>query len=453
MVKKMTEGSPVKLILGFFFPLFIGNLFQYLYNMVDSLIVGRYLGKAALAAVGSTGSISFLIIGFMNGMASGFSVLLSRIFGAKDEDRLRRCTFNIIIVSAVITAVVTALSCIFLKSILRLLNTPDDMFQMSYDYLYIILLYMGVTMAYNVLSGMLRAVGDSKHPLIFLIVAALVNVVLDLVFIIVFDLGVAGAAYATMISQFVAALCCFIFIIVKVPEYRIRRSDARINHSDVYGLCGMGIPMALQFSITAIGSIMIQSAMNGIGTDFVAAATASGKVGNLIYMPMESLGITMATYCGQNLGAGKADRIFYGVRMASWMNFIYSVVTGAIMFFFGISLASVFVDSSETAVLEYASDYLKILAYCNPILAYLYIFRNSVQGLGYGAPAMLCGIFELVGRGVIATVFATQVIAIYLSGPIAWLLADIFLFFVYRVVKKRVRILCSSTGNSAAVNV
>lgn len=314
MTNDMTKGNPVKLILLFSIPLLIGNIFQQFYNMVDTIIVGRFVGVDALAAVGSTGSMVFLVNGFATGLTSGFAVLVSQKFGAKDEKGLRKAVASAVILTVISVIVVTLVSLIGAKPLLNLMNTPENIMADAHTYIKII--YGGVvaTVAYNLIASILRALGDSKTPLYFLIVASILNVILDLVFIINFKMGVAGAAYATIISQGVSAILCLVYTYKKFIILRLKKEDFNVKRKYYHKHLKIGIPMALQFSITAIGIMTVQGALNVFGSIVIASYTAASKALQLVMQPAITFGVTMATYCGQNLGAKEYSRIKEGVK-------------------------------------------------------------------------------------------------------------------------------------------
>ncbi len=439
MVKDLTNGSPLKLILMFSLPLVLGNLFQQFYNMADTIIVGKCLGVNALAAVGATGSLNFLIMGFATGTCSGLTIPVAQFFGAKDEHNVRRCVANSLYVVLAVTVVLTTVTMLSTRQILELMQTPSDIIDGAYDYLIVIFAGMGVTLLYNLLSGILRALGDSKTPLYFLIIASLLNVVLDLVFIQVFHSGVAGAAYATVISQGVAALLCLVYMIWKFPLLRITGADWQYSWSHIRRMLGIGIPMGLQFSITAVGSIILQSAVNSLGSGVVAAISAGSRVQMLLTQPLDTMGITMATYCGQNLGAMRPDRIRTGVRQATWVSLGYSVAAFLISIMAGKQISLLFLDAGEVQIIGEVYRFLMINGVFYPLLALIFIYRNSLQGLGYAVPAMAAGMFELVGRAAVSfcLVGTLGYTAVCLANPAAWIAADILLLPVYFMAMKR----------------
>lgn len=419
--RSMTEGSPTKLILSFALPIVIGNLFQQFYTMVDTIIVGRYVGTEALAAVGSTGMITFLILGFFMGMTAGFSVPISQCYGAQDEVGVRKAVGS--------------------AALLTLLNTPEEIFADAYTYIVLLCGGLATQVLYNMLSSILRALGNSKIPLYFLILSAGMNIILDLVFILVFRMGVAGAAWATVISQGVSGLLCLVYIVKKVPILRMHRGDFRPHAPIVKKQLGIGLPMALQFSITSIGGLMVQSALNSLGTFHIAAFTAAGKIEQLIHQVYSALGTTMATYSAQNIGAGKITRIRQGFRAATIMGATYSIAIGVVVFFFGSKLTWLFVTDDLDRVVPLVDIYMKAIApFFLPLMA-IYVYRNGVQGLGFGLLPMMGGVVELFARMIVAKISAhfMSYLGICLASPAAWVSAGIFFLVVYAVVIRKIQ--------------
>ncbi len=441
MVKDMTEGSSAKQILLFTLPLLVGNLFQQFYNMADTIIVGQTLGKDALAAVGSTGSLNFLILGFVLGIASGFCIPVAQFFGAKDYASLRRCVANLIYLAAAISIVLTLITVILTKNILLLLDTPDDIIEDAYRYIIVIFAGMSATMFYNVLAGLLRALGDSRSPLFFLIISSALNIGMDFLFILKFNMNVMGAGLATVLAQLISGLLCLVYIIHKSEILHLTRADMAPSTSMMKKLLNLGLPMALQFSITAIGGLILQKSVNKLGSTAVASVSTGNKASQMLTQPMESLGIAMATFCGQNLGAGKIERAKKGVHQAIGMVLIYVCIATLASLFAGKYLAMLFISSEETTVIDGISRLLSICAYFYWALGILYVYRNSVQGLGYGVPAMAAGLFELVARAVIGQWFVPVwgFDAACIAGPIAWILADILLIPVFYIVIHKLR--------------
>ena len=387
MTKDMTTGSPMKLILGFSIPMLMGLLFQQLYNLVDTMIVGKLLGVQALAAVGATGSLNFLIIGFCLGVCSGFSIPVSQKFGAGDYVGLRKYVANGVWLSILFSVVMTALTVIFCKPILRIMQTPDDIFQGAYEYIVIIFIGIPVTYLYNMCSGLIRAVGDSKTPVYFLAIASILNIVLDVVLIVNFNMGVAGAAVATVISQGVSGVFCLLFIIKKFDILKPRKEERAWNGQYAAALCNMGVPMGLQFSITAIGSVILQSAVNTLGSSSVAAMTAGSKIGMLFTCPFDALGSTMATYAGQNTGAGRMDRIGEGIKAGIFMGSVYSIIALILTYLFSNQIALLFVDQAETAIMSDIRMFLIGNGLFYIPLTLVNTIRYLLQGMGFSKSA------------------------------------------------------------------
>lgn len=441
MVKDMTNGSPMKLILGFSIPLFFGFLFQQFYNIVDTIIVGRFLGVDDLAAVGSTGSINFLIIGFCVGVCSGFSIPVSHKFGAGDYVGMRKMVANCTWLSILFATVMTILTTCFCKQILQLMKTPADIIEGAYTYIWVIFLGIPVTFLYNILSGIIRALGDSKTPVIFLLISSVLNIGLDLLFIIVFSMGVAGAAWATVISQGVSGVLCLIYMIKKFEILHIKKEEWAVDNRMLATLCNMGIPMGLQYSITAIGSVILQTATNTLGSIAVASTTAGGRIGGFLACPFDAMGSTMATYSGQNIGAGKLERVGKGLKSCVLLGAGYSVIALLVSILFGRPLAMLFVEGSETVILENVRLFLIINTICYFPLALVNIIRFTIQGVGFPRFAILAGVFEMIARA-LAGMFlvpAFGFIGACLGSPIAWILADAFLIPAYFHVITKLR--------------
>lgn len=435
LVRDMTRGRPIGRMLSFCAPLLIGNLFQQFYNMADSIIVGRYLGVNAFAAVGSTGSVNFLIIGFVLGACSGFSIPVAQDFGAGDMRGVRRSAFGAAVLALVIAAVLTVLTLMGTRPIMRLLRTPEDIFEDACSYIFVIFAGTGATVLYNLLSGVLRALGDSRTPLYFLAAACLINIGLDIFFIVAVGMGVAGAALATVISQAVSGLLCLVYIAKKFPILHLTREDMRLDRTACLRALKSGVPMGLQFSITAVGSTILQSAVNQLGSGPVAAMSACGKIQNILSAPMDTMGITIATYCGQNYGAGKIDRLKKGVLQAALATLLYSVAALAIAHFGARTLALLFIDQSQSGILDYISQFMNANALAYPLLVMIFILRNALQGMGYSSSAMFAGLFELVGRTFVAFCLVTTLgfAGVCLANPCAWFMANALLIPLYTV--------------------
>ena len=434
----MTSGSPMKMILSFTFPIFIGNVFQQFYNMADAVIVGKFVGTKALAAVGSTGTIMFLIYGFVVGMTAGFTVLTAQKFGAGDMRAMRQTVAGASILSLIVGAILTAAFMILMKPWLMAMNTPEDIFADAYAYIMIVSAGILAQMLYNLLASVLRALGNSKVPLYFLILSALLNIVLDLVLIIVFHMGAAGAAVATVVSQGVSGLLCLVYIVKCVPVLRMSRDDWRPSGHLLKTQMRIGIPMALQYSITAIGTMMVQSSLNILGSTLVAAYTAAGKIEQVVSQAYVALGTTLATYSAQNIGAGDLPRIRRGFRATTWIGVIYSFAAAALVMTVGKYMTYLFVSEDVELIMDSVDLYLKCAGSLFIPLAIVNIYRNGIQGLGYGLLPMMAGVAELVGRGVMSVIAAQQksYLGVCLASPAAWVLAAALLIGMYFYVIK-----------------
>ena len=433
MTNDMTTGNPVKLILLFSIPLLIGNIFQQFYSMVDTIIVGRFVGVEALAAVGTTSSMVFLVNGFVMGLTSGFAVLISQKYGAKDEAGVKKAVASSITLSIIATIIVTFISVISAKPLLALMNTPSNIMKDASTY--IIILYAGnvAIIFYNMMAAILRALGDSKTPLYFLIVSSVLNIILDLVLIINFKMGVAGAAYATVISQGVSALLCVIYTYKKYKILRLKKEDFKVKKKYYRRHLKVGIPMALQFSITAIGIMTVQSAINIFGSTVIASYAAASKVLQLVMQPATTLGVTMATYCGQNIGAKRYDRIKLGVKKCVQISIITSLISAMVLIFLGKYFVMMFVSNPDAEILSYAQQVLNISAIFFIPLGLIFVYRNALQGIGDSFIPMMAGVYELVARAVVAFTLpkVLEFMGICLADPVAWFAAVIPLAYTY----------------------
>ena len=439
MEKDMTTGSPAWAIFHFVLPVFLGNVFQQFYSMADTIIVGKFVGNKALAAVGSTGTIMFLIIPSLIGMPVGFTVLTSQRFGAGDMDGMRKTVGCAAILSVIVSVVATAVSMLGMRSLLTIMNTPADIFDDAYAYIMIICGGIFAQVLYNYLASVLRALGNSRTPLYFLILAALLNIVLDLVFIIQFHAGAAGAAYATVISQGVSGVLCLLYIWKKVPVLHLKRSDWRLDWHIAKLQLGLGLPMALQYSITAIGTIMVQSALNSLGSTLVAAFTAASKIEQVVTQAYVALGTAMATFCAQNMGAGKISRIRRGFRDATLMGIVYSLFAALLVVTVGKYMTYLFISEEIETILPSVDIYLKCVAAFFIPLTVVNLYRNGLQGMGFGFLPMMAGVAELVGRGVTAVIAAGygSYFGICMASPMAWVLAGGLLILMYFYIMKQ----------------
>ena len=445
-VRDMTVGSPMPILLSFMMPLLLGLLFQQFYSMVDTVVVGNFLGNEALAGVGSTNSINFLVLGLCNGVCAGFAIPVAQKFGEKDFDGLRTFVGNMIWLGGGIAILVTLVTTLACGGILTAMNTPADTFSYAYDYIFLIFLGIPATMLYNLLSGILRSLGDSRTPLFFLIFSSLLNVGLDIVCVVTLKMGVAGAGWATLISQLISGILCLVYMAKKFPILRMEKENLKWNGYYVKRLLLMGLPMGLQYSITAIGSIVLQTAVNGLGSVVMAAVASGSKVSALFCTPYDAMGTMAATYAGQNLGAGKLDRVKEGVRDCGILGLIYFVIAMASMYFGGAQMASLFLDSGDAAsaseILPLARQMLVTnAAFYIPLLG-VNLYRFTIQGLGYSNLAVIAGVFEMIARGAVAIGLVPLLgfTAVCYASPAAWVLADLFLVPAYHFcLNRRIR--------------
>ena len=439
MTRDMTTGSPLKSILRFCVPLLIGNLFQQFYNLADSILVGRILGLNAFAAVGTTGALSFLILGFATGSCSGLAIPIAQSFGAGDLESVRRRTAQLVWLGFGITAIIRLICFFWTDDLLRLMNTPAEIFDDAYRYIFIVFMGVGATMLYNLSSAVLRSLGDSRTPLHVLIAAAGVNVILDIVFMKYLHCGVEGAAWATVLSQLASGIACLVYMAKKIPVLNLHHDDMKPDWKRICYMAAIGVPMGLQFAITAVGSIILQGAVNGLGAQAVAAVSAASKVHNVVAAPLETCGIAMATYCGQNLGAGQYARIRRGIWSTTAAAMIYCALAFVFNYSAGRGMATLFVSPSEVMILQDVQKYLVIQSVFYPMLAVIFIFRNGLQGMGYSNQAMMAGVSELIARALVSfgLVGSLGFTAVCYANPAAWLFADGVLLVLYVRVMRR----------------
>ena len=439
MEKDMTKGNPMRLILGFAVPLLFGLVFQQFYSMVDAVIVGHYLGVDSLAAVGATGSVNFLIIGFCMGVCTGFAIPIAQEFGAKHEGELKRFVANSVWLSIIFAVIITIVVSLLCRPILQLMRTPDNIIDGSYNYIIIIFLGIPVVFLYNMTAAILRSLGDSKTPVVFLVMAAVLNIFLDVFCIVVIPMGVAGAAVATVVSQAVAGFACLIYMRKKFSILKLSKEESRWSWNYGSKLCNMGIPMGLQYSITAIGSVILQSAVNSIDSNAVAAVTAGSKVSMLLVCPFDAMGSTMATYGGQNVGAGDLDRVDKGLRDCCLLGLIYSLIALGGVYLFGHQLLLLFLDAGETQIIANAYSFLQINALFFFPLALVNIVRFLIQGMGFSRLAVFAGAFEMLARALAGFLLVPHFgfSAVRFANPLAWVFADIFLIPAFFYVRKK----------------
>ena len=437
----MTKGSATRLLLAFSIPLFFGNLFQQFYSMVDTIVVGRFVGVEALAAVGSTGGFSFMVVGFAQGLTAGFSVIISQRFGAKDMDAMRKSYAMSIIGSILMSIVLAVVFCLLSLPLLRLINTPENIIYDANSYIAIIYGGIGTAVFYNLFSSILRAVGDSRSPVVFLLISSVLNIVLDLFFVIVVPLGCSGVAIATIIAQGISAIISFIYIKRKFPMFHLTRSDWEFDMKLLIRLMRIGIPGAVQFSVCAVGVIIVQAAINGFGSDTVAAYSVGCKIENLVTQFFPAIGMGLSTFAGQNLGAGDFARIRKGFKAT----FIIMVVAAAVSMLIARTLAIpfsyLFMDSNTTSpeIIRETVQYVNTVAWFFIPLGMIYIYRTGCQGLGSGIIPMFSSVTELVFRVIAAFTLpiAFGYTGICFASPAAWMAAGFALPFCYfRLIKR-----------------
>lgn len=451
--KNMTEGSPAKHIIGFAVPMLMGMLFQQIYNFVDTIIVGRYLGVNALAAVGSTGSIHFLIIGFCIGVCSGFTLPVAQRFGARDYEGLRKYVGNSAILASIIAIVLAVVTSLLCRNILEWMQTPADIIDDAYDYIFVTFVGIPAIMLYNILSGYIRSLGDATTPVIYLLISSFLNIGLDILFIVPFQMGVFGAALATILAQLVSGVLCLIHICLKFELLHLKRDDWRLNPQYVRVILSMGLPMGLQYSITAIGSVILQACVNPLGSIAVASMTASGKISGFMMCPLDALGSTMATYSGQNVGAGKLERLGKGLKSAILIGWVYSAIALAVSYFFGKDMISIFVEAKDAALKAQVIDqgYLCLViglaAYA--LLTLVNTVRFTIQGMGFSGFAVFAGVAEMFARALVG-IFLVPIFGFTgacFAGPVAWVFADAFLIPAYYSCYHKLKRIMNRTQN------
>ncbi len=440
MAKSMTEGKPLKLILQFALPLLAGNIFQQTYNIADAAIVGNYLGTKALASVGASASVQFLVMGFCIGICCGFGIPVAQRFGAKDYKGMRSCIFHAGFLTIIVAAVLTVICALFCPAILHILSTPDDIYDNSYIYLLILFLGIPFTMLYNLLSGILRSVGDSRTPFMFLVFSTILNILLDLFCIVILKWGCAGAAIATITAQAASGILCLIYIWKKFPILKLAKSDCSIKGNVITNMLVMGVPMGLQYSVTAIGSMVMQSANNGLGSVYISGFTAGMRIKQFAMCPFDAIATAVSTFCSQNLGAGKPARIKQGLREGIITGVLYGIFAGVVLILSGGLLSRIFISADETAVLAASAKYLRCLGFFYWALGILNVCRMTVQGIGYPGRAIFSGVVEMVARIAASKIFVPLYgfTAICFADQSAWVSAVLYIvpvcFFCIRKI-------------------
>lgn len=440
MTKNMTEGRPMRLIISFAVPMFLGLLFQQFYSMVDTMIVGRFLGVEPLAGVGSTGALNFMVIGFCTGVCNGFAVPVAQMFGAKREDELRRYVANSTWLCIAMSLVMTLAVTVLCRSILKIMDTPENVFQYAYVYIFIIFCGIPCTFLYNMVAAIIRSLGDSRTPVLFLALASVINIVLDVVFIIALHMGVEGPAIATVMSQGISGVLCLLYMRRKFAILKISREEWTLRRSYAARLCYIGIPMGVQYSVTAIGSLIMQTAINGFGSVAVAGVTAAQKIYMFVTCPLEALGQTMAPYAAQNMGAGKIERIGKGLKDTALCGLVLSTVLLAVVVVFGKQLCLLFLDAGEQQSVQYAYRFMVTTSSGYFLLLLVNAVRFTIQGMGFSVFAIMSGVMEMIARGLAGTV----VVAVFgfnglcFAHVMAWTFADCFLIPAFFYCRRRV---------------
>lgn len=439
-MKNMTHGSVFRLIMAFAIPVLLGNVFQQFYTMADTMMVGQILGVDSLAAIGASASLSNLVIGLCTGVSMGVSIMIAQYYGARDEEGMKKATAGCIRLCMSSVVVIFLVSIVLKRPLLYLLKTPSSIFEMTDSYLTIIIAGLFVTMLYNMMASMMRSIGDSRTPLYFLIIASLLNIGLDYIFIANFHLGVAGAAYATVLAQLVSVVLCFFYMKKKYPIFLVKREDFHVEKAILRKQLSMGISMGLMNSIVSLGSVILQSAVNSLGKITIAAHTAARKVVEMFMQPLVSIAIADTTFVSQNLGAEKFHRIRSGIKASICISFVWVGIVILLSFTCIDSILSILVNAKQTEVISLASTYVRISSVFYFILAVLFIYRNALQGLGNGKGPIISSCIEMAVK--IAATFLlipfTDYIGVCLAEPIAWsIMGPCLMVFFYRDLKRK----------------
>ncbi|MDD6728588.1 MAG: MATE family efflux transporter [Eubacteriales bacterium] len=448
MKTDLLNGKPLKSIISFALPIMGSSMLQYNYNLVDNIIVGRFVGTDALAAVGNVASINSFIIGASLGLTSGFTIFVAQSYGSGDKKRMNKYAGNSISLALLIGVIIVIVAHFLSTPLLRLIDTPDEIIEMSSQYVNVLYYSVPIQMTLNNFNAISRAVGDSKKPLYFLIAGVFVNLILDLLFVGYFKWGVVGAAWATAISQLTAAILSAFSVLKHNKVLDIKASDLRLEGRISWSQIKLGIPISLQFTITSIGSMILQTAVNGFGANVIAGFTAAGRVEQITNIPMSGLGVGTMTFVSQNYGAGKYRRIIDSVKKIFLLDLLVSVVCSIILISIGPSVVGLFMTEYNEEIMFAAKRYLLAIAQCYSLVSILFVFRNTLQGLGFTYANMIAGAGELFGRLAIALVFTPLIgfDAICYAGPAAWLLADIPLVIIYLSKQKKFKKLALEKG-------
>lgn len=434
----MTTGIPIKVIIQFAIPLLIGTLFQQAYNIIDTMIAGYNLGDDAIAAIGATSALYSVLIYFANGMNNGFGIVMAQIFGAKNLSKMKKAAAATIILNIMTTILLTITVLPFLRLLLHWLDTPQEIFDMAYQYIFIILAGMTATIGYNMCSGFMRAVGNSRTPLYFLIASCGINIVLDILFILGLHLGVAGAALATAAAQLISAILCTIYIIKKYRIYMPEKKDWQLSKELVLEMLSTGISMGLMSSVLAIGSIILQKGINHLGKDIITAHTASRRLFEFLMMPLQAVAAACSTFTGQNFGARQFDRIRKAMKQVLWLELFWSVISVAIAFLCGNMLIRMLTGTGNENIILNAAYNLKVCTIFFFPLGILFVLRNAMQAMGYRIVPILSSSIELVVK-ILSCIFVIPVMkytGVVLTEPVIWVMCAAFLSVIYLKTKK-----------------
>lgn len=438
---RMTEGNPYKLLITFAIPILLGNVFQQLYNVVDLMIVSNKLGLSALASVGTTYAITGLLYSFLNGLTNGFSIITAQFYGAENDKEVRRSVAATVTIALIMTVIFTILSFIFIKPLFRFLHTPESLIPDAYTYISVLLGGLIFTMLYNMFANILKAIGNSVMPLIFLVIAAVLNIFLDLLFVNVLDFGIRGASAATVMAQAVSAILCFIYILKKCPEIHISKADFHFDSHLISRLLTTGLSMSMMLSIVSVGSVILQSGINGLGEQTLGAHTAARKILEISMMPLAVFGAATATYSGQNYGAGKMDRVWQGTKASLTLSFTWSAIACIILVPFAPYLVSAVASDNTPEILNLGKMYLRIGAPLFFPLSVLLMLRNLLQGIGHRIAPITCSTLELVGKLIAINLLVPSLgyLGVCLTEPIIWVVCGVLILIYYLIIKKKIR--------------
>ena len=431
-MRDLTKGSIIKLMLMFSLPILLGSLFQQAYNLIDVIIVGKKLGELSLSAVGSTTAVVSLMFNIINGLCTGFAIPVARYYGSNDMNKVRKSIAGMITYSVLVAVLLMVLCIGFVDQLLSVLNTPKEIFDEAKNYLTIVAAGLAVTLVYNLEANVLRALGDSVIPLIILVISAVFNVALDFLFIFGFGMGVEGAAFATVLAQFISAVVCMIYLIKKCPFLKLRKSDFKLSGAEIKYLLSSGLGMALMYSIVDIGSIVLQNGINGLGTEIISAHTAARKIFSFTIMPFSAISATLVTFVSQNLGAGRIDRIKKSIKIGLLVGYLWSTIAVIAAFLFGEQLVMLIAPADNRAIIDTAVNYLKINIPFYYALTTLLSLRCTLQGLGNSVVPIAASIIEMIWKiiTVISIIPLFDYFGVCISEPIIWVASGILVAII-----------------------